>query len=207
MPPKKILGTSKEFVELNKNIKIIEKNLLPKIKLTGTYTEREKNLVRGYLLLAHAEIESYFEEIANNVVLSAHSKWEKTKKPSHIITSLIAYLGCKSQEVPESINDTSRALIEKRVKESLDLYVKYLKQNHGIKQKNILRILLPLGIPLNEIDSAWLLEMDTFGDDRGEIAHHSIKVQKIIDPSTEQKRVERVLVEIKKIDSLVISLK
>lgn len=207
MPPKIILGQSNEFVELNNNIKIIEKNLLPKIKLSGTYTEREKNLVRGYLLLSHAEIESYFEEVATKVVLLAHNKWEKTKKPSHIIISLIAYLGCKSQDVPESFNDTTRALIERRVKESLDSYVKYLKQNHGIKQKNILRILLPLGIPLNDIDSTWLLEMDTFGDDRGEIAHQSIKVQKIIDPLTEKKRVERVLIEIMKIDLLINSLK
>jgi len=198
MPRLKIISKSQKFLDLQKNIQTIEKHLMPKIKISGSYTDREKNLIRGYRLLVHAEIEYYFEAIAKEIVLSSQQKWVKTRKPSHILTALFAFTSNKNPDIPETYDDKQHIFLEDRITNSVSTFMGYLNQNHGIKQKNLLKILLPLGISITDIDPTWLMDMDTFGDDRGDVAHKSIKVQNSIDPYSEKKRVERFLSEIQK---------
>ena len=210
MPNSATSRQSKRFRELERNIKKIEKYFLPSIKVTGGYTEKEINSVRGYRLLIHAEIESYFEDIAENLAVKSLNNWRKTKKPSHVVSSILAFIKSsqKKQDIPESFDDRQRAFIEGRVTACVASYISMLKQNNGIKQKDILRILLPLGIEETEIDSTWLTEMDLFGKERGDVAHKSIGVQISIDPATEQQKIHNnILPEIKQLDLKIKKLK
>lgn len=43
--------------------------------------------------------------------------------------------------------------------------------NHGIKETNLLRILLPLGVRVEDFDATWISTVETFSSLRGEAAH------------------------------------
>jgi hypothetical protein len=201
---------SKRFRELERNINKIGNFFLPKIKVTGEYSEKEINSVRGYRLLVHAEIESYFEDVAENLAKKTLTNWEKTKNPSHVVSSILAFMNSKEskQDIPETFDDLQRSFIEDRVTTSIASYISILKQNNGIKQKDLLKILLPLGIAITEIDSTWLTEMDSFGKERGDVAHKSIGAQIPLDPASEQQKIhDNILPEIQHLDSKIRKLK
>ena len=203
---------STQFRFLNRNLNRIKKIFISmKVRSDGTYTEREQAMASAYGLLAHAEIEYYFETVAEEVVLNAYKKWESDKKPSHVLMSLAIFMDIK-EEIPEiiskgTIDKDKEGLIEKRLEVYVKKYMGILGKNNGIKEINLLKMLLPLGIHLNEIDTTFLSSMNSFGHDRGEIAHNSIKTQILIDPFTKEKDVINILKAIKDLDTKIISLK
>ena len=44
------------------------------------------------------------------------------------------------------------------------------KENHGVRERNLMRILLPIGVRESDLDPVWVGEMETFGIGRGVIA-------------------------------------
>jgi len=203
---------STHFKQLTKNLSELEKAFLSmKKKTDGSYTVTELAMARAYELLVHAEIEYYFENIAREVVLTAYEKWKSDKKPSHVLMSVTAFINIK-EKIPEKvssqkINKDEEGLIENRLQKYVNNYMTTINNNHGVKEINLLKILLPLGIHLNEIDTTFLISIDSFGRDRGKTAHNSIKVQSLIDPFTKQGDVMNILTEIAKLDNKIIYLK
>ena len=203
---------STHFRYLTKNLNKLEQVFLSmKRRHDGAYTVREQAMVRAYGLLAHAEIEYYFENIAKEVVLNAYTKWKSDKKPSHVLMSVTTFINIK-EKIPEKvsrqkINKDEEGLIENRLQEYVSKYMAIIDKNNGVKEIDLLKLLLPLGIHLNEIDTTFLISIDSFGRDRGEIAHNSIKTQSVIDPFTKQRDVTNILTEIGKLDNKIISLK
>jgi hypothetical protein len=75
-----------------------------------------------------------------------------------------------------------------------------LSDNHGIKEENVRRILLPLGIGAGDIDSVWLGTIHAFGTNRGETAHTSIRTQQPPDAGGEFLVVSEIVEGLRKID-------
>lgn len=203
---------SKYFRDLNKNLDKIEKMFLSMdVKDDGAYNLRELTMARAYGLLVHAEIECYFENIAKEVVLKSYKKWKLEKKSSHVLMSVTAFLNPKEQ-IPENvsnekINKNEEGLIENRLKDCVSRYIGMIEKNNGIKETNLLKILLPLGIHLNDIDHTFLNSANSFGHYRGELAHNSIKTKSLIDPFAKKKEVANLLTEIRILDNKIIYLK
>ncbi|MDH4029199.1 MAG: hypothetical protein OEU95_10250, partial [Nitrospirota bacterium] len=59
---------------------------------------------------------------------------------------------------------------------------------------------IPLGINHNDIDATWLTTMDSYGNNRGLVAHKSSSVQKQIDKNDELKDVEFILKGLEELD-------
>ncbi|SFR85440.1 HEPN domain-containing protein [Maribacter stanieri] len=198
------MANSARYNKLKSRIKFIENNLLPDEKITGNYTKKEKDLIRGYILLVHAEIEAYFEDIAKQVVSNAKSKWIATRQKSNCILSIIAFC---SHEINWE-NDPSKNDIKHRINRTTGHYTNKLNSNHGIKSNNVKNILLPLGIEESQLDQTWLNTMDDFGAKRGSIAHSTHSVQNPIDLKTEKDRINiQIIPEIKDLDSIIKALK
>jgi hypothetical protein len=203
---------STQFKLLCKNLIKLEKIFLSmKMKLDGSYTLSEQAMIRAYGLLAHAEFEYYFENVASEVVMKAYKKWTSDKKPSHILMSVTSFMEI-NKKIPENvsggkINTNEEGNIGNRVLEYINKYNAMIANNNGIKEIDLLKILLPLGIHLNDIDPTFLISIDSFGRGRGEIAHKSIKVKILIDPFAKKKEVTNILTEIVKLDNKIISLK
>ncbi len=204
------MPNTKRFKELSKRVNELRRNMLPKdFSKTGTYSDRVQDRARGYRLLIHAELEAYLEDISKNVVVDRIREWKKNRTPSNL---LLAFLACYHSgwiEYDENHNlklielARSRNKIKEKIEEIIDQaqdqFVKRLKYNHGIREKNLRTLILPTGIELKELDPTWLADLDDFGKQRGDIAHQS-KGKTAINPEDEYNRVKNLMVGMKELD-------
>jgi hypothetical protein len=200
---------SRRYRELVRRIKKLHKHLLPAVfSLTGVYTDAQLDRARGYRLLAHAEMEHYLEERAEAVLYVIVQKWKTDKKPKHLLLSMLS-LHSEPENAKKRFKQqggrTDR--IECAVEVANSSYRQLLKDNNGIKEANIIGILLPLGITESQIERTWLNTINSFGAARGETAHSSIKVQQPVDPKSEAQTVELILRGLEKIDGLFNAIK
>ncbi|MER6356617.1 HEPN domain-containing protein [Streptomyces sp. NPDC001634] len=190
---------SSRFEELEKRIVELRQCFLPKeFDPTGLYEETVYEHTRAFRVLAHAEFESFIEDRVIEVVDEAVSNW---KTDGSISTSLLAIMAYR-ESVPPMPGSLSEAAakpdkypkLEARIDAArTDLHRYVRNQNHGIKEKNLLRLLLPVGIQEAEIDSAWLSATETWATARGDAAHKGAKMQVRPDPQNELKTVNLVL--------------
>lgn len=196
---------SKRLSQLQSRIKFLERNILPSANATGHYTKIEQDLIRSYVLLVHAEIEAYFEDIVIEKVGKALINWTTNRKRSSCLKAVLAYAGNElSYENTPKSNSNNIAF---RVNKAVHHFVSLIRKNHGIKENNIISMLIPLGIEINDIDPVWLSTMEGFGKERGNIAHNSMRVSSLIDRNTELLRInDQILPEIQRLDQLVSKL-
>lgn len=197
---------SKRHKQLLSRISQIESNLLPRVRLDGNYTKKESDLIRSYVLLCHAEIESYFEDIAESKVRKALSEWVSIRKKSNCLLSVMAF--CVEEINWGKSTNNNKEKVDYRVNKVVSHFLNSLKSNHGIKSVNLCSILLPIGVEYNDLDQAWLNTMDNFGAKRGGFAHTSSTVQAQIDLTTERNNINNsILPGISNIDLLVKGLR
>ncbi|WP_460716155.1 HEPN domain-containing protein [Nocardioides dilutus] len=165
--------------------------------------------MRGFILLVHAEVETYVEDMVGSVLDAAKNRWVNRQALGRCVTTLMMY-NDKQLIPPPSLgkqnpNETLDATIKSVIKKHGD-YV--TKDNHGVKQKNLLRLLLPIGVTDNDLDPIWLGDMDTFGSLRGVVAHNSARrVQTPPDPGISLKTVNDVLAGLQQLEPLLVSLR
>nr|WP_254449422.1 hypothetical protein [Anabaena sp. UHCC 0253] len=85
-------------------------------------------------------------------------------------------------------------------------FKRIINENHGLKEKNLLALLLPIGLDIKDLDTSWLVTMNTFGENRGEVAHKSASFYSIIQPINpvdEVNMVKQIIQDLLKIDELM----
>lgn len=196
---------SQLFKDLKARLEELRVHMLPTVfSPTGAYNEQQLDLAKGYILLAHAEFESYLEEISKDIVLKTVKKWKSNNKPS---LTLLSFLCCYHSSWSHS-DDMANAEIVKIAKnrvnakdstnEVIDIalkqYIQKIKDNHGIKESNFKSLVLPTGINIDELDASLIVALDSFGSSRGEVAHLSKKrVKTLINPQDEYNKVNSIL--------------
>jgi len=196
------MANSRRYNTLAKRILFLENTILPPSKINGNYTKKESDLIRSYVLLVHAEIESYFEDIAENKVLKSLNKWMSNRQKSNCLLSVMAF--CSAEINWDNIQNANKEKLDFRVNKVVRHYIDRLDKNNGVKAKNIRNILLPIGVEEHELDETWLNIMDSFGATRGMIAHSTIRVQTPIDLVTEKNNInQNILPEIQRLDELL----
>lgn len=193
------------FENLKKRNNALKKALLPAhLSPTGNYKDSTYEKVRAYEVLIHAELEYYFEQLAEEIMQSAWKKWT-TNIATKAIVALVAYREKNPMALPESANDQKKKEdLKKRVNDAYTEHNKYIhSQNHGIKEKNILALFLPLGIELDSIDNNLLIALDSFGSDRGQIAHSTRAMQNVT-PEDAISTVQSILSLIEAFDKFIV---
>lgn len=158
----------------------LQKSLLPRtLSPTGNYKESTYEKVRGYKILVHAELEYYFEELAKAIMTSAKAKWDKSGETTKTLLALVAYCDTKFLAAPDKINDQrAKVDLDFRIKEAYQAHYKYISMNNnGIKEKNIISLFLPVGVNIDDLDNNLMIALDSFGSDRGQIAHKTRAMQ------------------------------
>jgi hypothetical protein len=200
---------SARYRSLKLNVAKLEKRFLPK-KLTGPFFMRQHDLARGFRLLAHAEIEAYLEDRAREVSLAAVQKFQANNKPHVVILSLLAWKIIQSEPNEKYLRDHFAGHhdhIENVLNAANNRYQGLIRQNHGIREDNVLSLLLPIGFTAAQIDPAWLSTMNSFGRTRGETAHTSFTPTQLVDPGTEKNTVAELVDGLEPIDLVFTSLK
>lgn len=146
-------------------------------------TPLQNDKIRGMLLLCHAEFESYIESLALLLINDAKEKWDKTHRANYNLASLLV---CSSIDKKETIETKVNKMIVDYRKQTID-------NNHGIRDHNIKDIFEPLGYCLSNFDSAFIATLDSFGRDRGEVAHSTAKTSTMYDKSTEINRIDGIV--------------
>jgi hypothetical protein len=197
---------SKRFRILEQELKKLRKYFLPRqFDPQGNYSERQIALATAYRVLAHAEIEAYLEDRVLEIHNYAMRIWKQNKRVTKTLTCLFAFLNSKSdifsdlsnldQGSSEQIPQKKLKFDEKRKKVS-EFFHTSVQKNHGVRIKNILSLLLPIGIDIEELDEIWLQEMNNFGKKRGDFAHQSAsnyKTNQLPDPKSELEMINRLV--------------
>ena len=182
--------------------------MLPKtFDPTGTYAKRQLDRACAFRLMAHAEIEWYLEQIVIETANKAFDAWEQRGLITKPLLALVAYVDVhlgvialtKSGEAPPDL-----ATRVEKCKNRFNTYVN--TSNHGVKEENILKLLLPVGISGSDIDQTWLLTTSSFGRLRGEVAHVSNQVYNPPDPKNEFDIVTQVIEGLSDIDETLVKL-
>jgi len=202
------MANSKRYGTLRREVLLLRKHFLPEtFNVLGNYTGSDKvqALTRAFLVLSHAEVETYLEGWAKDIARKCEAAWNSSGK----VTSPLAFLlvtSTASMRVPERLatddgKDTPQ-LFAANVNSRLQDYYKRIRENHGVKEKNVLALFSPLGAPKTAFGTTLLPNLDSFGSLRGEYAHNSSQVvQTVPDPETEYNRVINLVEELKVLDS------
>lgn len=150
------MSKSTRFRTLIKELNRLKKQFLPEISPTGLYSDRKIALTVAYRVLTHAEIEAYLEERVWEVVMDSKKAWDKTGKPCRTLISLVAFSGLMMDAPPDSLIPKRGSKIlpldKIKINNKVDLAVNCFKQvidkNHGLKEANLLSLLLPIGVDI-----------------------------------------------------------
>lgn len=205
------MSNSERFNLLEARLQELRIHMLPEVfSATGEYSEKELDYSRGYKLLAHAEIESFIEDISTEKIKRAIINWKTNRQPSLTLISFLASYH-SSWNIDDSVSNEEIIKISKgRIKSDsinkiIDLahtqYIKRVKDNHGVREKNFLSMILPIGICEDTIDTNLTSNLDSFGKLRGEIAHNSRRSLTVsINPQDELNTVTNILNGLRDLD-------
>ena len=80
-------------------------------------------------------------------------------------------------------------------------FTRVVEDNMGIRPRNVLKLLLSVGVPRSDIDDVWLTELSEFGNERGFIAHRSVAAATLLpDAGRARARVGLILKGLRDVD-------
>ena len=198
---------SRKYADLRRRLAELRKHLLfflpspPQSKTT--YSAQECDLTRCYILLAHAEIENFCEDLA----------LERPEGRSSCFTLPVAFRRCCEKSWPYYVAKEKRSWSEVNipstvvVESALNSYFSVVYENHGVKRQNLEKLLYPLGVLESKLNATWLANMSSFGANRGTWADKSIKAANAPDPQTEASKVDQLLQGLLQLDRVVSRLR
>lgn len=201
---------STRFDELARRIGELRAHLLPaSFDPTGSYQDIVYEQTRAFRVLAHAEFESFIEDRCIEVVNEAFKQWLASGSVSISLLAVVAYKE-SLHAIPQSLDDASQKKkypdLKARIESAKNDFNRYVRtKNNGIKEKNILRMLMPLGFTEEEINSAWLSTTETWATARGDSAHKAAKMQVRPDPQHEWDTIREILRGFEELDGQMVS--
>lgn len=178
------MSSPTRFAELRERVDDLHFRFVPPLDPTGTYTDSDYDCMSAFRLLVHAEIERFIELLIEDALsrfLVNIGSWKTAGCSSQLVDALVSYM-------------------DKELR-------KEVRANNGVKSKNILGLLKPLGLNGTHLDNFWLQTMDTFGEVRGGHAHNSRRAVQPIDPKTEQDLIYvQILPELERLEILVATV-
>jgi hypothetical protein len=197
-----------EYKQLTVCERQLRDSLITKTVLAYPTTNTSQYRLRAYRLLSHAEIEFYIENLVLSKIENEKAKWNSTKTITNSIGSLLSYSKFEFPNVSSHLSEvSSRNDAHYRITTIITIYENNIKKNNGIKEENIIPILIPIGIEYQSISQTLLNNLSSFGRNRGNTAHNSSKVQQLINPNDEINIVSQILQELVDIDRLVVNIK
>jgi hypothetical protein len=202
------VADSRSLTETKRAIETLRRQLLPSaFDPLGQYPDmaQVQACARAFLVLSHAEVESYLENWARQIAKRAEQVWTTSKRLSPPLTYLLVTLAEKIV-VPQSMDGPNAKDTVERLEEAasrvFQRYYKLVNDNHGIKEANLLGLLGPVGVPVTALGATLLPLLEAFGSLRGDHAHHSAKlvVQSVLDPETEYNRAVALATELGTLD-------
>lgn len=206
------MPSSKRYKDLLLRLGKLRRALLPaKFDATGYYRAAERVHLRAvsFRILVHAEIESFIEERAFELFDAGWKAWRNDRTPNGVVLALLAYSGVTTSAPPEKLggdpsNQKSYEDITVPLEKAQAVWRSKHRENHGVKESNVLALLLPLGVPASALDSTMLADLTSFGGLRGSVAHESsVGVTTHADPKSEYDRARQLMAALRAVDESI----
>lgn len=167
-----------------------------------------QEITKAYVLLAHAEIEKYFELVSLKIVNDAYLKYGREQNANSPLSALLS-TDVHTVKTPEDFFEEREKFLfdydsNDRIKHYREDYICVVKQNHGIKGRNVFNLLWKIGFKKEEVGETLLLKLDDYGRKRGFIAHTGYCPNRtLLNYDEEKTLVKELLIEIEKFDKIV----
>lgn len=192
-----------DFLYLESRLEKLKKALLPRSKSpTGNYRDSVYERTRAFKVLTCSEIEFYIEQACANIAHKSYENWDKKSIPSSPILALSVYHTGSFASTPDQKNgNRSEWDFKRRVKESYSGFRAKISDNNGVKESNILGLLLPIGITEDQISYDLLIALNNYSSARCLIAH-STRAQQKLSPDDAENEAKIIMSLLKSIDTV-----
>lgn len=199
---------SKYYNQLLYCEKRLRKTFITNTVINNPTTITSQYKLQSYRLLSHAEIEFYIETLLLSKVKIEKKKFDQHGIISNCISHLFAYNKCDLPGTASRLTEiSSKNDIEYRINRVVNNYEILVKRNNGIKEVDIIPLLVQVGIDYTQINQTLLNNLSSYGKYRGDTAHNSTKIQQLINPRDEIEIVQQIISELNSIDLLVSKVK
>lgn len=152
--------------------------------------------IASFRLLVHGELEDYFEKRARLKLESLQNKF----KADPITTSdfailILVYLNEMDFNLGSKVTNDKKLNLNVITQQALGYANDIIKKNNGIKEESIITLSAIMGYLRDELDQALIVDLNTYGKKRGDIAHQGIRKANVnLDsPLTEKNNVLGIL--------------
>lgn len=192
---------------LKRSVYELRRHFLPRVfRPLGDYSRptRVQAHTRAFIVLVHAEIESYLEDWSQEVTVACETKWDTASRISKPLSCLLSasnqclqlptnQLEIQQQEMTARVHDVVKLVIKS--------HKKTIKKNNGIKEVNLLSLFAPLGLPSMALGSTLIPNLNSYGSLRGDLVHKSQKaVARTLDAETEFNKALSLITDIEDLD-------
>lgn len=200
------MAQSQRWESLHKEVETLRAQFLPDpFDHLGQYPEQDlvQARTRGFMVLGHAELESYFEGWAKDIVRASEDLWRKKGTLSEPLAFLLITIaeGTGAATLVDPVASREKIIAKVFLK-----YYNQIAENHGVKEVNVGQIFAPLGLfPSTVFGSTLLPNLTAFGVLRGTHAHQSVRaVQSFLDPQTTYNTLTALIEELRPVDDWLV---
>ncbi len=186
------MQNSSEYNSLKERIEKLIEHFDFEQDATGP-NDYQQDQLRALRLLSHAECEAYFEARAKSIIQEAKLEWRENKTANYTLASL--FINSDRIEKKETVDTKANKIMSD--------YEELIQGNHGLKEENLKKMFSPLGFDIDEVDTIFIGNLNTFGKNRGETAHTSYQTQQALDKNSEIALITQILEGIKEFDILI----
>ena len=171
----------------------------------------DKGDFKYFVFAFHAEIEYYLEQLALKILRHEAKQWNKKSSFNFGLANLLIYfLRDQKQGRDKKLTSVEKAIIFalaenkkeiSEIKDAINEVIKWKKNsiekiNNGIKYDHIKRMLIPLGVPVdeyNKIDSQFSQKLSNIAEMRNMCAHTTNKEVEIVVQNTPQSEFDTAM--------------
>lgn len=168
-----------EYLRLVKQIKSYREIFLP-TDLSINPDDRDVVMLRAFVLHCFAEIQSYMEDVCKAIAIKSMRSWLDDGLTSKTTVAMLRYTDCALRQAPKllhpSKDDKNGNLLldlSKVVQKHYSNYFAIIEENNGVREGDLIRILLPIGIQSNDISENLKVDLTNLTKRRGGYAHNA----------------------------------
>ena len=181
---------------LESRVEVLCDHYLPKERTQlGDYEDAQRDDARACVLLVHAEIESYLEDLSTALAQCAVQHIESGNHDA--MTAAFLYNAGKRGErlLSGSDVDVARGLE--------NLHKKEVSTTNGVKDYHLKKLFGVFHVGDDWLDDDLVAALNTFGAKRGDIAHNKLisGIKQTINPYETREEIDQVLERLREFDS------
>lgn len=168
---RKCLMGSLHFQKLEENVQELKRAYLDVALASNVPTGDQQEFARAFVVFCHAELEWFVERICVDLADLILQK-AVVGTISNATLAMLTFSALDPVHGGESLGrkKTARSL-PSRVGDAVSKFKSAVEGNDGLREKHLAKLLIPLGIDANAVDSAWLADVDSLCTWRGAFAH------------------------------------